>query len=274
MHSARSWRDPDDLDLDEVDRPGDGFLPADPARRDFVRQMQRDFTRFIMEYRFAVDEVLTKVTILREEFLHLHRYNPIEHVSSRVKTPESILRKVVRKGCEPTLPAIRRNITDIAGIRITCSFIADTYRLLEALTSQSDLRVIEIRDYIARPKPNGYKSLHVILEIPVFLSTGPVPVIVEVQIRTIAMDFWASLEHKIFYKFDGEVPEHLVQELAEAAATAGEMDRRMEQLHTHTRGPVDLDNGMSGSVPEIDDALLEQLWELFPSARNPDLRRP
>ncbi len=100
MHSARSWRDPDDLDLDEVDRPGDGFLPADPARRDFVRQMQRDFTRFIMEYRFAVDEVLTKVTILREEFLHLHRYNPIEHVSSRVKTPESILRKVVRKGCE------------------------------------------------------------------------------------------------------------------------------------------------------------------------------
>jgi putative GTP pyrophosphokinase len=129
--------------------------------------MQRDFTRFIMEYRFAVDEVLTKVTILREEFLHLHRYNPIEHVSSRVKSPESILRKVVRKGCEPTLPAIRRNITDIAGIRITCSFIADTYRMLDALTSQSDLRVIEIRDYIAHPKPNGYKSLHVILEIPV-----------------------------------------------------------------------------------------------------------
>lgn len=248
---------------------GDGFLSADPAVRDFVRQMQRDFTRFIMEYRFAVDEVLTKVTILREEFLHLHRYNPIEHVSSRVKSPESILRKVVRKGCEPTLPAIRRNITDIAGIRITCSFIADTYRLLEALTSQGDLRVIEIRDYIAHPKPNGYKSLHVILEIPVFLSTGPVPVIVEVQIRTIAMDFWASLEHKIFYKFDGEVPEHLVRELAEAAATAGEMDRRMEQLHTHTHGPMDVESGMSGSVPEIDDALLQQLWELLPGSRDP-----
>lgn len=229
----------------------------------FARSLRRDFTRFIMEYRFGVDEVLTKVTILREEFLHLHQYNPIEHVSSRVKSPESILRKVVRKGCEPSLPSIRESITDIAGIRITCSFIADTYRLLEALTSQADVRVVEIKDYIAHPKPNGYKSLHAIVEIPVFLSTGAVPVIVEVQIRTIAMDFWASLEHKIFYKYDGEVPAHLVDELAEAAVTAGEMDRRMEQLHTHIRGPVEV--GEAGDVvADIDDELLRQVWELFP----------
>ncbi|WP_372492020.1 GTP pyrophosphokinase [Kineosporia corallincola] len=239
---------------------------------EFARGMQRDFNRFVMEYRFAVDEVLTKVTILREEFLHLQRYNPIEHVSSRVKTPESILRKVVRKQCEPTLPAIRRNITDIAGIRITCSFIADTYRLLEALTSQSDVRVVEIKDYIAHPKPNGYKSLHAIIEIPVFLSTGPVPVIVEVQIRTIAMDFWASLEHKIFYKYDGEVPGHLVRELTEAAGTAGEMDRRMEQLHTHIRGPVHENDAASGTVAGIDEKLLRQLWELLPGKDSQDPR--
>ncbi|GLY29175.1 GTP pyrophosphokinase [Kineosporia sp. NBRC 101731] len=241
-----------------------GLAPPDPDMVAFARGIQRDFTRFIMEYRFAVDEVLTKVTILREEFLYLQKYNPIEHVSSRVKSPESILRKVVRKGVEPTLPAIRENITDIAGVRITCSFIADTYRLLEALTSQTDVRVVEVKDYIAHPKPNGYKSLHAIIEIPVFLSTGPVPVIVEVQIRTIAMDFWASLEHKIFYKYDGEVPEHLVEELTEAAGTAGEMDRRMEQLHTHVRGPAKPTDLVAGTVPDIDEDLLRQLWALFP----------
>ncbi len=130
-----------------------GALP-DSEMVVFAREMRRDFTRFMMEYQFAVDEVLTKVTILQKEFQHLHQYNPIEHVSSRVKSPESILKKVVRRRCAPTLPAIRAAITDIAGIRVTCSFIADTYQLLEALTSQSDVRIIQIKDYIANPKPN------------------------------------------------------------------------------------------------------------------------
>jgi hypothetical protein len=130
--------------------------------------MSEDVTRIQMEHQFAVDEVLTKVEILRRESQHLHQYNPIEHVSSRVNSPRSIL--------------------DIAGVRITCSFIADTYRVLANLASQSDVRLITVKDYIAEPKPNGYKSLYAINEIPVFLSTGSVPIIVEVQIRTIAMD--------------------------------------------------------------------------------------
>ena len=225
----------------------------------FARKMRVDFSRFMMEYQFAVDEVLTKVTILRTEFLHLHRYNPIEHVTSRVKTPESILDKASRRGIDPSFDVIREQITDIAGIRITCSFISDTYRVLEALTSQDDVRVIQVKDYIANPKPNGYKSLHAIIEIPVFLSTGAVPVIVELQIRTIAMDFWASLEHKIFYKYDGDVPARLSKELSDAANIAGQLDEQMEQLHTEVHG-----EDLNGQEPAegIDDRLLKRFWEL------------
>ncbi len=212
------------------------FAP-DPATLHQLRRLRDEVTRFTMEYRFAVNEVLTKVSILREEFLHLHQYNPIEHVTSRIKKPESIIDKVARRGCDSSLTSIRENITDIAGVRITCSFIDDTYRVLEAITRQDDVRVLSVKDYIANPKPNGYKSLHAIIEIPVFLSTGPVRVPVELQIRTIAMDFWASLEHKIYYKFQGEVPQHLFDELSAAAEIAGELDRRMEQLHTEVHGP-------------------------------------
>nr|WP_245537925.1 GTP pyrophosphokinase family protein [Tsukamurella paurometabola] len=201
-----------------------------------ARRMRDELTRFLMEYQFAVDEVLTKVSILREEFVQLHRYNPIEHVTSRIKKPESIAKKVARRGIDPDLSVIREAITDIAGIRITCSFIADTYRILETITSQDDVRLIVVKDYIESPKPNGYKSLHAIIEIPVFLSTGPVHVPVELQIRTIAMDFWASLEHKIYYKYDRAVPARLVEELSAAAAVAEQLDKRMEQLHTQVHG--------------------------------------
>ena len=146
-----------------------------------AQAFHHDFQRFMMEYQFAVDEMLTKVSILREEFLYLHKYNPIEHVSSRVKTPESIMRKVSKRNIAPSLPIIRENISDIAGVRITCSFVKDIYKVLNTLTSQSDLKVIQIKDYIKNPKSNGYKSVHAIIEIPVFLSDGPVNVVVEVQ---------------------------------------------------------------------------------------------
>lgn len=226
-------RDPDDHSdgaLESLER-----LPT-PSQVDGLRSLRHDFSRLIMQHRFAIDEILTKVSILREEFVHTHRYNPIEHITSRVKSPRSLLEKVSRRGLPLDVETIRTTITDIAGIRITCSFIADTYRVLELLTSQDDIRVVEIKDYIARPKSNGYKSLHAILEVPVFLSDGPVPVICEVQIRTIAMDFWASLEHKIQYKFAGAVPDRLVEELTQTAEVASQLDRRMEQLHTEVHG--------------------------------------
>lgn len=231
--------------------------PPDASMVAFMRQMREAVTRLQMEYQFAVDEVLTKVEILRREFMHLHRYNPIEHVGSRVKSPESIFDKALRLGLDLSPGAIRSSITDIAGVRITCSFIADTYQVLENLTSQSDLRIIKVKDYIARPKPNGYKSLHAIIEIPVFLSTGAVPMTVEVQIRTIAMDFWASLEHKIHYKYDGEVPEHLAASLSEAADVAAQLDRRMEELHSEVHGA----EADTTSADGLDEQLLLQLWE-------------
>src|SRR5690606_3641510 len=147
-----------------------------------------------------------------------------------------IVDKVSRKGIDPDLESIRAHITDIAGIRVTCSFVPDAYRLFDLLTAQDDITVRRVKDYIANPKPNGYKSLHAIVDVPVFLSTGRVDVPVEVQFRTIAMDFWASLEHKIYYKYDSQVPASTLKDLKDAADSAAELDARMERLHRRLRG--------------------------------------
>ena len=202
-----------------------------------LRELRDDLQRFLLEYRFGMQEIETKIGILRDEFLLTHDYNPIEHVSSRVKSPDSLVEKVRRKGIDADFDSIRQNVTDIAGVRITCSFVSDAYRLFDLLTDQDDIRVLQVKDYIAHPKPNGYKSLHAILEVPVFLSTGRIDVPVEVQFRTIAMDFWASLEHKIYYKYDNQVPDRLVAELKDAADSAAALDHRMERLHRELHGP-------------------------------------
>jgi putative GTP pyrophosphokinase len=201
-----------------------------------LRELRDDLQRFLLEYRFGMQEIETKIGILRDEFLLTHDYNPIEHVSSRVKSPDSLVEKVRRKGIDADFDSIRQNVTDIAGVRITCSFVSDAYRLFDLLTDQDDIRVLQVKDYIAHPKPNGYKSLHAILEVPVFLSTGRIDVPVEVQFRTIAMDFWASLEHKIYYKYDTRVPAELLESLKDAAETAAELDERMQRLHREIRG--------------------------------------
>ena len=206
-------------------------VPVDPAAIEQARALRDQFQRFLREYEFGMREVETKISILRDEFTHNHAYNPIEHVKSRVKSPDSIVEKVARKGIDADFDVVRAEITDIAGVRVTCSFVSDVYRLFDLLTQQNDITVRVVKDYIAVPKETGYRSLHAIVEVPVFLSTGTVAVPVEVQFRTIAMDFWASLEHKIHYKFAGAVPAALVQSLTEAAETAGELDRRMESLH-------------------------------------------
>ncbi|MFC5789720.1 GTP pyrophosphokinase family protein [Agromyces tardus] len=201
-----------------------------------MRALRDETERFLLRYKFGMDEVITKLSILREEFNQAHDYNPIEHISSRLKSLDSVVDKMRRKGVEPSFEAIRETITDIAGVRVTCSFVSDAYRIAELLTAQRDIRVIRTKDYIAEPKENGYQSLHLIVEVPVFLSTGAHPVCVEVQIRTIAMDFWASLEHKIYYKYDRHVPDELLEGLTDAARTAAELDARMERLHREVHG--------------------------------------
>ena len=196
-----------------------------------LKRFRAGVSRFMLSYQFGIDEVMTKVEILKKEFEHLHAYSPIEHVNSRLKTPESILDKVRRDGHALSFDTIREQVQDIAGVRITCSFISDTYRVADMLSSQADVTVIKVKDYIAEPKPNGYKSLHLIITIPIFLSTGVEEVPVEIQIRTIARDFWASLEHKIYYKFQKDVPDDLLGELREAADVANRLDLKMERIH-------------------------------------------
>lgn len=196
-----------------------------------IKLLKTELTRFMMSYKFALDEMNTKIDILKQEFQYIHDYNPIEHVKSRIKTPESILKKVYRKGYEFSLSSIKENIQDIAGIRITCSFISDIYRISEMLQSQKDIKTIKYKDYIKNPKTNGYKSLHLILQVPVFMSDRVEDICVEVQIRTIAMDFWASLEHKIYYKYNKEVPQKLLDDLKEAANSVAQLDKKMENIH-------------------------------------------
>lgn len=205
---------------------GDVVLSADE-----LRSLRDGFQRFMTQYEFGLREVETKLGILRDEFQLMHDYNPIEHVSSRVKSLDSLMDKVRRRDLSMDPEVVREHITDIAGIRVTCSFTRDAYRMFELLTAQSDISVRVVKDYIRSPKPNGYKSLHAIIEVPVFLSTGAVQVPVEVQFRTIAMDFWASLEHKIHYKYDGHVPSTLATDLKLAADTAAALDTHMARLH-------------------------------------------
>lgn len=207
------------------DAQGSGAL--DPTE---LSRHRKTVERFLLEYECAIDEVETKVRVLRRELSTIHSYNPIESFSSRLKSLDSLARKAQKRGLG-SLPQIRESITDIAGVRVICSFTADVYRVREMLCRQDDVRLVVEKDYIADPKPNGYRSLHLILEIPVFLSTGPVTVPVEVQLRTIAMDFWASLEHKIFYKYDGDVPSGLLADLTRTAESAASMDGEMERLH-------------------------------------------
>ncbi|TSB46116.1 GTP pyrophosphokinase [Alkalicoccobacillus porphyridii] len=196
-----------------------------------LQSFKMELTRFMMTYKFALDEMETKIKILQEEFEYVHEHNPIEHIKCRLKSPESIFHKVLRKNYPLSLSSIKTHIKDIAGIRITCSFLSDIYTLSEMLQNQSDIRVLEVKDYIKHPKANGYQSLHLILELPVFMTDRTEHVCMEVQIRTIAMDFWASLEHKIYYKYDAEVPDHLLRELKDAADSAAALDRKMEGIH-------------------------------------------
>jgi len=205
-----------------------------PDLTDFSR-VRAELGRFMLNRQFAINEVMTKLTILRTEFEHLHDYSPIDHVGSRLKTPEGIIAKARQRGVPLDLATLGKEIRDIAGIRVVCSFISDAYWVAEMLTKQSDITLVEVKDYIAEPKDNGYKSLHLIIKVPVFLSESVEDVIVEVQLRTVAMDFWASLEHKIYYKYDQEVPARLQQELTDAARDANRLDETMERLHNEVR---------------------------------------
>lgn len=190
----------------------------------------------IFMYKSALKYMKTKVDILNDEFQAIHNYNPIEHVKSRLKTPESIVKKLKRDGREETLENMVRYMNDIAGIRIVCSFTPDIYKIADMIEKQEDIEVISYKDFMKNPKVSGYTSYHMILAVPVYLSDKAVKVKVELQIRTIAQDFWASLEHKMYYKFEGHAPDYIRQELRNCATIVSELDEKMLSLNNAIHG--------------------------------------
>ena len=185
----------------------------------------------IFLYNSALKEVGTKLEILNDEFQHVHQYNPIEYIKRRIKSPESIVKKLKRYGYESTIDNMVNYVNDMAGIRIVCSFTSDIYRLAEMIGRQNDLTVVSVKDYIKHPKESGYKSYHMLVTVPIFLSDRVVDTKEEIQIRTIARDFWASLEHKIYYKFEGNAPDYISRDLRECAEIVSMLDAKMLSLN-------------------------------------------
>ncbi len=213
------------------------FNFTDLVNRVDVEQMEKisaDFQDMMMRYECAIMEVETKIKVLNEEFSLRLKRNPIESIKTRIKSPESIYEKMERKGYEMTTEAMEKNLNDIAGIRVICSFPEDIYNVAKLITEQDDIVVLEIKDYIAEPKPNGYRSLHLIVAVPIFLANEKKNMKVEVQFRTIAMDFWASLEHKVKYKKDIENPEEIAAELKACADIINDVDCRMQEIEHKT----------------------------------------
>lgn len=213
----------------------------------FVRVNRESYDRMMAYYRCAIMEVETKFRVLNEEFNIEFERNPIENIESRLKSTDSLLKKVRARGIPLNLESIEENITDIAGVRIICSFPEDIYKLADCLTRQDDVIVLQRKDYIQNPKPGGYRSLHLIVEVPIFLRSEKRMVKVEVQFRTIAMDFWASIEHKLRYKknIPDDMAEALSIELAECAEQSAALDLRMQSIRDRIIAATLIENGES-----------------------------
>jgi len=227
-----------------------------------LKNTSEEWERMQLIYDAALREVNTKLETLNKEFKMRHQYNPIEHMTSRIKSPESIAKKLRRNGWDLSVENIVRCINDVAGIRIICSYTTDIYRIARLLAAQSDVTVLKVKDYIEQPKPNGYRSYHMIISVPVFLSEQMINTKVEIQIRTIAMDFWASLEHKMYYKFEGNAPEHIRRELKECADLAAFLDQKMlainEEIKRHTGEEDEEEDMLDGELKEMYGTVIEE----------------
>ena len=206
------------------------FSAGEVNRAAFVEYYSQ-FLHLMSLYQAAADEIVTKLNTLDNEFSVKYKRNPIHTLKSRIKSPQSIAEKIARKGLTLSPDVIRNSLFDIAGVRVICEYIDDIYSLAGLLTSHDDIELLKTKDYIKNPKPNGYRSLHIVVNVPVFLSTGKEKVPVEIQIRTMAMDFWASLEHELHYKSGKNVNEELSEELFRCAETIADTDRRMQEIY-------------------------------------------
>jgi len=203
---------------------------SDERALEWIQEKSYAFVRLMSYYRCAMMEIETKFNVLNEEYTLVHDRNPISSIKTRLKTPMSIKGKLDRAGLPYTLTAMEEKLSDIAGVRVICPFPEDVYAIAEALSRQDDVTVLSVKDYIKNPKPNGYRSLHLIVSVPIFLAKEKRNMKVEIQLRTIAMDFWASLEHQLLYKKDVEFTEEMSAELQACATLSADLDRRMEAL--------------------------------------------
>lgn len=203
---------------------------SNPIVAEQIAEKSRDFLKLMAYYRCAMMEIETKFNVLNQEYSLQHDRNPINSIKSRLKSPFSIQDKLRRKNLPISCSAIEENLKDVAGIRVVCSFLEDVYTLADALLKQDDITLIEMKDYIAHPKENGYRSLHLIVAVPIFLANEKRIMKTEIQLRTIAMDFWASLEHQLRYKKDTVFSESMTRELQDCASISTELDMRMDAL--------------------------------------------
>ncbi len=197
---------------------------------DDAKAMAKIFSDLRMRYHAAIREVSTKLEVLDNEYSLKHDYNPIHHIQCRIKTIDSIAEKIQRKGWPMEIESVYK-IMDFAGVRVVCNYIDDIYAVESSLLRQDDMKLIRRKDYIKNPKESGYRSLHLIVEVPIFLSDRTYHMPVEIQIRTIAMDTWASLEHELKYKRAEEMPEEVLQELKDCAKSMTEIDATMQRIH-------------------------------------------
>ncbi len=195
-----------------------------------LQQMYNQYSTLMAYFRCAIMEIQTKFNVLNEEFSLQHDRNPINSIQSRLKSIESISRKLKNKGIPLTISNIEENLSDVAGVRVVCAFTSDVYLLAKALLAQDDIKLVSIKDYIKNPKPNGYRSLHLIVTVPIFLVHEKRIMTVEIQLRTIAMDSWAALEHQLKYKKDNEFTEDMIKELYHCAKISSELDEKMDNL--------------------------------------------
>ena len=219
---------------------------TDSEAMDWLYQKSEKFIRLMAYYRCAIMEVETKFNVLNEEYSLQHDRNPISSIRTRLKSPQSIKEKLQRKEVPLSIDAIEERLNDVAGVRVVCAFPEDVWMLAEAFLKQDDVTLIDRKDYITHPKPSGYRSLHLIVAIPIFLADEKRSMKVEVQLRTIAMNCWASLEHQLRYKKDRCMTEEMASELALCARLSAELDQRMDALRHAIEGeaPTDIsDNG-------------------------------
>ncbi|MCI8693497.1 MAG: GTP pyrophosphokinase family protein [Lachnospiraceae bacterium] len=207
---------------------------VDEETKEWIKKKSIEFIRLMSYYKCAIMEIETKFNVLNEEYSLEFDRNPISSIKTRLKSLPSIEEKLRRRGLPVSVASMEEHLKDIAGVRVVCSFQADVYSLAEALLSQDDVTLLEKKDYIANPKPNGYRSLHMIVGIPIFLAHEKRMMKVEIQLRTIAMDFWASLEHQLRYKKDNEFTDEMAEELYQCGQLSADLDRRMDRLRKQT----------------------------------------